>query len=407
MPKPAQSAQCRTPESSPGNDPDCPPRPALRRLLDDLGVTVRMAGASIWFHGASHETDGELFRALLDGRADVALVLTACNQASADALRWRHPNDLVTTLPRGIGIARFIRRMKPCALLLRDGESFPPALAARVRAAGVPIVDLRGVRIGSSTIASLAGRLPPMPERRQESPVTWQRPTARERIGESAAWRAFAPLFMRRRIDDLDALRQRLRGPRSILCLGNGPSSEDPRLDGYAHDCLIRVNWRWQARRFLDRPDIVFVGDPRTFRHVPPSIFGLWSVRHEHAMLLRRLTSCGPVPMTYFTVERLTPLAAESRWPARPTNGALAILTAALLAPERLVIAGIDLFSHPAGRYPGEPQTRNDYASVHDPEVELDLIDLALRGFRGEVVILSDALRRRLDARRERTAHAA
>lgn len=407
MPESAPTAQRHASGTASTRASDPPSRPVLRRLLDRLGIPVRRARASLWFHGASHETDGDLFRAVLEGRADVALVLTANDQASADVLHWKHPGDVVAAMPLATGVARFVERLRPCALVLRDGAELPAAAMARIRDAGVPFVDLRGAPIDAPTVASLVERLPPASVRPSEGPVSSLVPTVRERVGESAAWRAVAPIFMRRRIDDWGTLRERLGHPRTILCLGNGPSSEEPKLASVAHDCLIRVNWRWRERGFLDRPDVVFVGDPRTFRRVPRCIYGLWSVRHEHAMLLRRLVACGPAPMTYFTAERLSPLCAESRWPSRPTNGALAIVAAAALASERIVLGGFDLFAHPAGRYPGDARMRNDYHSVHSVDTELELIALALASFRGEVAILSDNLRRRLDERRERVAHVA
>jgi len=117
----------------------------------------------------------------------------------------------------------------------------------------------------------------------------------------------------------------------------------------------------------------------------------------EHAMLLRHLVTRGPAAMEYFTVERLV----ARRSPVRPSNGALAIVTAAALAPERLVIAGMDLFRHPDGRYPGDGRSRNEYATAHCLETELAIIDLALRDFRGDVVILSTILRDHLERYRE------
>jgi hypothetical protein len=68
---------------------------------------------------------------------------------------------------------------------------------------------------------------------------------------------------MQRRIDDWQTLKRRLASPRTILCLGNGPTSELPELRDMAHDCLMRVNWRWQTRGMLTQPDVVFVGDPQ------------------------------------------------------------------------------------------------------------------------------------------------
>jgi len=46
-------------------------------------------------------------------------------------------------------------------------------------------------------------------------------------------------------IANLAALRSRLGSPDSILCLGNGPSSESAQVPK-AFDRLFRVNWIWK-----------------------------------------------------------------------------------------------------------------------------------------------------------------
>ena len=50
--------------------------------------------------------------------------------------------------------------------------------------------------------------------------------------------------------------------------------------------------------------------------------------------------------------------------------------------------------------YPGDALTPNDYLLMHDRATELAIVDLALRRFRGEVVLLSEPLRHALEARR-------
>src|SRR5262245_43792382 len=56
-------------------------------------------------------------------------------------------------------------------------------------------------------------------------------------------------------------LRRRLGQPKSILCLGNGPSSEDAGIDRAGYDCLFRVNWIWQGHTRHSNPDVVFTAD--------------------------------------------------------------------------------------------------------------------------------------------------
>jgi hypothetical protein len=236
---------------------------------------------------------------------------------------------------------------------------------------------------------------PALPRVRQ----AWRVASFRDRVGQSRLWARVSPILSSRRIDDWARLRARLGSPRSVLLLGNGPSSEDPRLAGVEHDCLIRVNWRWRDRGLLTNPDLVFVGDPATMSSIRSCIFAFWNVPLEKGMLLRRLATRGPRPVEFVTMERLSAVIRDREWPARPTNGALAVLAATALQPERLTIAGIDLFRHPAGRYPGEVLARNDYSHVHSMETDLAIIQLALRGYRGELVVLSEILRQELAAR--------
>lgn len=383
---------------------------AARFAVQRFGFGGRCARMSVWFHGASDaqfDAAVGLVRDVIGGRGDLALVVTAPDAAAVEALRRRFPDDLALAAPcaKAGSIERFLARVRPCALvLLDDGGGLDPATLARLRASPLPIVAMGDGAGAAAAIGALSASLRELPPAVPAGALTgpaWQVPTLRDRVGQSRSWKAVAPLLMSRRIDRWERLRERLSRPRSVLCLGNGPSSEDSQLAAVPHDCLIRVNWRWRERGFLVQPDIVFVGDAATIHKAPPCIFGLWSVKLEHAMLLRHLVTHGPMAMEYFTVERLSPLAAEQRWPVRPSNGALAIVTAAALAPERLTIGGMDLFRHPDGRYPGEGRSRNEYSAAHKLETELAVIDLALRDLRGEVVILSGILRDHLERYRE------
>jgi hypothetical protein len=246
------------------------------------------------------------------------------------------------------------------------------------------------------TYAAISATLPSNPE----LPIVaqdWRVPTLRDKGGSSRAWRLVAPALMRRRIDSWEDLGAHLGHPRSVLCLGNGPSSEDARLNGFAHDCLMRVNWRWKPRGFLADPQVVFVGDPATVHKIKHAIFGLWNTPLEYGMLLRHLITRGPAPMKYFTMERISAVVRDQTWPARPTNGALMIAAGAALEPERLIIAGVDLYLHPDGRYPGDLLGNNQYARAHSRDTDLAIIRAALAQYRGELIILSDALRSALE----------
>lgn len=261
------------------------------------------------------------------------------------------------------------------------GGAVPPPLPPRVAACE----SARRIR------AVLLPRLPegpPLPPVAQD----WKIPTWRERVGGSRLWWTLSRPLTRGRIDSWEKLVDHLRSPRTVLCLGNGPSSEDPRLADLGHDCLMRVNWRWLDRGFLVNPQVVFVGDPATVSRIDGAVFGIWNRPLEQGMLLRHLLTRGPGMMRHFTMERISPLIRDHVWPARPTNGALMIAAAAALNPARLIVAGIDLYQHPEGRYPGDLLATNAYSRVHARTTDLAIIRLALAGYRGELTILGDSL---------------
>lgn len=201
------------------------------------------------------------------------------------------------------------------------------------------------------------------------------------------------------RLDDLAALRRALDNPRSILCLGNGPSSEDPEVATVRFDKLFRVNDLWLKRGLLTRPDMVFTGSKGALASVKGAIFGLHTIRSEGRLVVAPLLRPLTWGFRYATIERFGLFISEPRWDAvRPTNGAIMLATAVALQPERLVISGIDLFSHPAGTYPGDTRTPNAYTPGHNPDSELAVLLEALSLYRGELVILSSALRERWEA---------
>jgi hypothetical protein len=187
---------------------------------------------SVWFHGASDaqfDAVAGVVRDVMGGRGDLALVVTASDAAVVEALRRRFPDDLVLAAPRGKGgcIARFLARVRPCALvLLDDGRGLDPAALARLRASPLPIIAMGDGAGAAAAIGALSASLrdlpPAVPTGAPVGPA-WQVPTLRDRVGQSRPWKAVAPLLMLRRINDSERLRERLSRPRSVLCLGNGP----------------------------------------------------------------------------------------------------------------------------------------------------------------------------------------
>jgi hypothetical protein len=195
-----------------------------------------------------------------------------------------------------------------------------------------------------------------------------------------------------RRLETIDALAARLGYPATILCLGNGPSSEQEELAGIEYDCLFRVNWRWRDRGFLIHPHLTFVGDAQTVWQVPLGIFAFRTIEWESEVLTRHLLRGRMNPLPHFTAERDPLLAAELAWQARPSNGVLMVMTAAALQPRRLIVAGLDLYEHAAGRYPGDLWSESSYAQVHDREVELAILRRAFRRFKGDLEIVGAPL---------------
>ena len=209
---------------------------------------------------------------------------------------------------------------------------------------------------------------------------------------DSGFWRR-ALAFKVERIDTLDQLGARLCHPDTILCLGNGPSSESAAVEAERFDCLFRVNHSWMQRGFLTAPDMVFTGSKASISALRVPILGLQTMRSEARLLVTRFLLPTPRRVTYATAERFGLFLYSPAWQGvRPTNGAAMLATAVALQPKRLVIAGIDLFSHPDGAYPGDSATPNAYSPGHEAESEAQLLVEALTHYRGELIILSEAL---------------
>jgi hypothetical protein len=256
-----------------------------------------------------------------------------------------------------------------------------------------------------------ADRIAAVPELRTEpSPESWtvlkqlsaRRPPVRRRLQqlvmrglEQPFWRK---LIERRakRLNSIEEFRDALGRPQTILCLGNGPSCEDPVLEQYAYDALFRVNYRWRSRGRFTKADVVFTGQKRTLFSVHPRIFAFQTQRAEAQLITHHIFNPLCRPMRYVTLERLGVLGGETWDRIRPTNGATMIAAAVAIRPQKLIIGGIDLFENPAGAYPGDTATPNAYVAVHDPGTELRYILETLAGFRGEVIIIGEILKRKV-----------
>ncbi|MCL5775960.1 hypothetical protein M1105_02955 [Limibaculum sp. FT325] len=194
------------------------------------------------------------------------------------------------------------------------------------------------------------------------------------------------------RIETAGALAERLGRPGTILCLGNGPTSEDPALAALPRDALFRVNHQWKARGFLARPDMIFAGVKRSMRAAGRIPLGVATPRKERALLAARLVEFWHGPITYAVVEEIAgPVLPAVQGPLRPTTGAYMIAAAVALRPRRIVIAGMDMFSHPSGAYPGGGAAENAYTPSHDHETDVAFIRGCLASYEGEIATLSPA----------------
>lgn len=191
-------------------------------------------------------------------------------------------------------------------------------------------------------------------------------------------------------VDTLEQLREKLGAPQSILCLGNGPSSLAPALATVRCDCLFRVNISWRGQRPHDDPDLVFSNLNAALQQLRPRT-GFVVRRRSDAEHMRRQFRRSPRRIRLMSAEGLGVVPADLGF--LPTNGAVMLATAIALKPQRLVVAGIDLFSDPAGAYPGDRQTPNDYSLGHDRESERAYIIALLRDFSGELEVHGDPLK--------------
>ena len=203
--------------------------------------------------------------------------------------------------------------------------------------------------------------------------------------------RARAHFAGMRRITSWAELRSRLGEPKTILCLGNGPSSEGLGIDGVGFDRLFRVNWIWNERSVHRDPNMVFTAD----LDAPSGAAIICFPTREDAnrILASYVRRRVGARTEYLVFPELPSAFTDKTWSHRPTNGALMVAAAVLLQPSRLIIAGIDLYLHPDGKYPGAAGEPNRYDDIHHRDVDLAFMQAALDRFGGDVTILSEQLR--------------
>ena len=361
--------------------------PPLRFARSASRYVLNLNVRAVLFLGRVGPGDRHILRAAY-GRAVPAALLQTSEDGGADQLGGL------------AGIGADIGNLQRCFVTSQAAEK------ALVHA-GLPagqIIRLAGDAAGRRTtvVAGLVELL------RQDLKVmrSTQRPLRRwmerQALGclDHPRWRRWLS-FKVQRFDTLDELQEVLGHPETILCLGNGPSSEGPAVEAVDYDCLFRVNHVWLKRDFLVEPDMVFTGSKSTLVAVRGAIFGLLTVKAEARLLVRHFLRPNLLRVRYAAVERFgLGISDALQHGVRPTNGAVMLATAVSLQPQRLVVSGIDLFSHPAGSYPGDETTPNAYSPGHEADSELALLLDALDQYRGELVILSSALKERWEEHR-------
>ncbi len=421
----------------------------LGTLLTQCGYGIRASAPSFVFLGetqAAFEAVAPLLARLARGEQRVDCFLSAANATLRLWLEKRFAGFVVVPPPLGSGFAgaNYLRRLKVrTVVLLETGTILSPAYAKNLEKRAIPLVLLSGRGTAHLAPASRPGYAPELlvvvdgtadkeaqsdgrlrlfpSETGQIDPssasevldllmpmagrnVKWTNRSDR-RIRRWFGQRLFNALensYLSARLrpyvhrfDAIEALTERLGNPQTILCLGNGPSSEDPRLNDVAYDTLFRVNHSWMERSLFTKADVVFTGGQTTMRAVKSAILGLQDEVGEKAMLMTRGPGMLKAPIQYFAMNRMGSFLTDFDWDQhRPTNGATMIAMAVALKPKRLVIAGVDLFRHPAGSYPGDTSTPNAYTPAHTLDKELAFMLLHLDRFAGEVVIIGDAFDR-------------
>lgn len=335
-----------------------PPLPALRP-----------SAPTVWVIADSLRAVDEAYAVIdsaLRERPGWQLVISVPGRDVA-ALRRRLPHETVIARPGPLGLRWSLRWCRPGLVVELGSDRITASMAG---ATVLRFAD--GAAVSRDAILAQLPEAPPSPSGGN---------------GLAAAvirWSAGRPLAT------VDELGDRLGRPATLLCLGNGPSSEDPALSGVTYDCLFRVNWIWRGRGLFTAPDVVFTADSDL--PIPSRPIICFPQRHVGLpILLRHVLALKP-PRGYMFLDQLPGLANDLSTEPIPTNGALMVAVAAALRPRRIVIAGIDLYSHAAGRYPGAGDAMDGYGRQHSRERDLALIRRSLAEYSGEVKIVGASL---------------
>lgn len=403
---------------------------ALATIMARLGLPPAEPERTLWVLGrdrASFEAFAPAIAAVLRRYDRLSVLLSAPDAELRDWLSTRFPSCRVLPPPAALGVGPYLRRGNiRVAAFLAPMNDAPRALLEGLGRRAVTVLAV-GARPGAAPApkgpldAACEARLLIGPGTAEDVPTDGARRldvgAAVDLLGELMArdlkplrrggglgarlaalsrddrWRGVLAWRLTR-YRDIGALSAALGAPRTILCLGNGPSSEDAALAGMAHDALFRVNHGWKQRGLHVAPDVVFTGGKPTMWAIGDAIFGLQTAAAEARFTAMRVFNPLFGRSRFFNAHDMTPAMRDFDWgPLRPTNGASMLAVAVALRPARLIIAGIDLFRHEAGPYPGDARTPNAYSPGHSLDTELGFLLRLLAQFDGEIEIIGDALR--------------
>ncbi len=351
--------------------------------------------------GPTDTNSTALINALCNSPRRLSVVLVAATPDEATALARQYPRAYVHQSGPGLLAARLRARV----ILRLDSGANPQRLITRAIRRGLPVFGLSGTRPLSlkALSPSAADGLPKTDDpaaladhlitamgfERGDGPLQGSIARWAQRRMHGRARALFSPLA--RRIDSPEALAARLGNPHIIMCLGNGPTSADPRLESLPHDALLRVNHQWMQDGYMTGADMIFAGVKRSMRAAGPALIGVASLRKEEALLGARLLAPWHGRLRYAVIEEIADLGDALHGHPRPTTGAVMLAAAIALAPKRLIVAGMDMFADKAGAYPGRHDAVNAYSAAHDRQTDTDFIHSHLTRYEGEIMTLSPA----------------
>ncbi len=333
-----------------------------------IGKAPRSPERSIWFviEGAAHLAAAARLAAALEGRFGRLLFYVTADSGALGAV----PLPLLAA-PRPIALKPSLRlalrRLRARAVVtVGPPTQFALALAAAAADMGVSALTWPGEGAPTEEFAravQAAARVNPRALRISK----WGEAIARRAIGPGLPFHL--ERLRCRKLADIEALRAALGLPETILCLGSGPSSNSPaalRAAGAA-DAVFRVKHRWLKEGLIHRADVSFSGTAETAKRLPRAIILAQDEKTAGRMVLEWAWRGGFRRLKFGVVADLAPgFVGTFSDGARLTNGAAMLATAIALRPKRLIVAGIDLYSHPEGAYPGAAEIWNDYAPAHD-----------------------------------------